>query len=348
MNVRPGDHENYLLRAARLYQEWLCMGWMLTENQRLLYQLLNQKALRADSYKNVKQVVDERREELAPREDGMYRDDHQQPSVGRKILSSSFSGSPRWYNAKFQDAMAICRKFHKPDYFITMTCNPHWPEIEAELKDGQKAQDRPDLVARVFKLKKDQLLRDLKKNGVMGKTVADIEVIEFQKRGLPHAHILIILASQDRPVTPDLVDGTVCAELPPSPEDTEDPEEKKQRQRLQTIVLNNMIHGPCGKANPKSPCMEEGRCSKRYPKPFIKETEVDPDSYYAIYRRRAPVDGGRTVDCPKTRRVIDNSWIVPYNPFLSMRYNCHINTEICILHLTKGRKVSLQVPDKGK
>ena len=94
--------------------------------------------------------------------------------------------------------MAICRKFHKPDYFITMTCNPHWPEIEAELKEGQKAQDRPDLVARVFKLKKDQLLRDLKKNGVLGKTVADIYVIEFQKRGLPHAHILIILANQDR------------------------------------------------------------------------------------------------------------------------------------------------------
>ena len=123
--------------------------------QRLNYQRQNQKALRADSYKNVKEVIDQRREELAPQEDGMYRDDHQQPSVGRKILSSSFSGSPRWYNAKFQDAMAICRKFHKPDYFITMTCNPHWPEIEAELKEGQKAQDTPDLVARVFKLKKD-------------------------------------------------------------------------------------------------------------------------------------------------------------------------------------------------
>ena len=105
--------------------------------------------------------------------------------------------------------------------------------------------------------------------------------------------------------------------------------EKKERQRLETIVLNNMIHDSCGKVNPKCPCMEEGRCTKGYPKPFIKQTDVDPDSYYATYRRRAPVDGGRTVVCPKTRRVIDNSWIVPYNPFPSLRYNCQINTEIC-------------------
>ena len=201
--------------------------------------------------------------------------------------------------------MAICRKFHKPDYFITMTCNPHWPEIEAELKEGQKAQDRPDLVSRVFKLKKDQLIRDLKKGGVLGKTVADIYVIEFQKRGLPHAHILIILADQDRPVTPDLVDSTVCAELPPSADDTDDPEKKKERETLEKIVLSNMIHGPCGKLNPKCPCMEEGRCTKGYPKPFIKQTDVDPGSYYATYRRKAPVDGGRTLVCPKTLQVPD-------------------------------------------
>ena len=125
------------------------------------------------------------------------------------------------------------------------------------------------------------------------------------------------------------MDSTVCAELPPSPDDTDDPEEKNERERLQTIVLNNMIHGPCGKENPKCPCMVDGRCSKGYPKDFIKETTVDPDSYYANYRRRSPTDGGRTVVCPKTGRIIDNRWIVPYNPFLSKRYNSHINTEIC-------------------
>ena len=101
----------------------------------------------------MKEATEERRQALAPREDGMFADDSQQPGVGRKILSSSFVGSPRWFNAQFQDGMAICREYHKPDFFITMTCNPHWPEIKEQLKPGQTAQDRPDLVARVFKQK---------------------------------------------------------------------------------------------------------------------------------------------------------------------------------------------------
>ena len=123
MNQRDRDLD-YLHKGRRLYQEWICISWLAVENQKLTYQRMNQKALRADSYKNVREATDERRRELAPREDGMYADDAQQPAIGRKILSSSFVGSPRWYNSQFQDGMAICREYHKPDFFITMTCNP--------------------------------------------------------------------------------------------------------------------------------------------------------------------------------------------------------------------------------
>ena len=27
--------------------------------------------------------------------------------------------------------------------------------------------------------------------------------------------------------------------------------------------------------------------------------------------------------------MVDNTWIVPYNPWLLLKYNCHINVEIC-------------------
>ena len=107
MNQRDMELD-YLHKGGRLYQEWICISWLAVENQKLTYQRMNQKALRADSYKNVKEATDERRRELAPREDGMYADDAQQPAIGRKILSSSFVGSPRWYNSQFQDGMAIC------------------------------------------------------------------------------------------------------------------------------------------------------------------------------------------------------------------------------------------------
>ena len=333
LNIRRGDNENYLQKAARLFQEWLCMAWVAVEDQRLKFQDLNQKALRADSYKNVQEATAERmrEHELAPREDGLYNDDRQGQwsPIGRKILASSFTGSPRWYNSKFQDGMAICRKYHKPDFFITMTCNPNWPEIKSELLEGQTPQDRPDIVAKVFKFKKDQLINDLTHGGVLGEVVAHMYVIEFQKRGLPHVHILLILADHDRIVTPALVDSVVSAEFPPNPDDTQDPGVREQRQKLQDIVLNSMVHGPCGEGNPNSPCMENGRCTKKFPKEYVKKTIVDPESCYATYQRRSPGDGGRQIEHPKTGRIIDSSWIVPYNPYLSLRYSCHINVECC-------------------
>jgi len=88
------------------------------------------------------------------------------------ILPSSFKGGPREMWQLYQDAMAIVRYCGKPDPFITMTCNPLWPEITAELLPGQSAQDRPDLVSRVFKLKLNALLHDLTKKKVFRKAVA--------------------------------------------------------------------------------------------------------------------------------------------------------------------------------
>lgn len=93
----------------------------------------------------------------------------------------------------YQDAMAIVRRFGKPDLFITFTCNPKWPDIERNLLSGQTSTDRPDLVARVFHLKLKELLKDITVKNVFGKVIAVVYTIEFQKRGLPHAHILLIL-----------------------------------------------------------------------------------------------------------------------------------------------------------
>ena len=305
------------------------MAWVSVENQKLTFQRLNQKALRADTYKNLKEETQKLHEDLSPREDGMFSDDSQRPAVGRKILSSSFVGSPRWYNAKFQDGMAICREYHKPDYFITMTCISKWPEIKELLEEGQSPQDRPDIVARVFRLNKDQLMQDLKSGGILGKVVAHMHVVEFQKRGLPHVHILIILADCDRTLSVESVDSIVVAELPPDRADIEDLQKAAEVQRLRDIEVTNMIHGPCGSENPHSPCMLNGKCSKNFPKDFQKQTSLDTDNNYATYQRRAPEDGGHQFVCPKTNKIIDNRWVVPYCPFLSLRFNCHINVERC-------------------
>ena len=82
------------------------------------------------------------------------------------------------------------------------------------------------------------------------------------RRGLPRTHILIILDNHAITATQNQVDSIVCSELPPDPAATDDPEIKERRQKLQEIVVTSMIHGPCGAANPLSPCMENGRCTK--------------------------------------------------------------------------------------
>jgi len=56
-------------------------------------------------------------------------------------------GSPRFMTQLFQNAIAICRHFHKPDLFLTMTANSKWPEIIYSLFPGQTATDHPDIVS---------------------------------------------------------------------------------------------------------------------------------------------------------------------------------------------------------
>ena len=82
-----------------------------------------------------------------------------------------------------------------------------------------------------------------------------------------------------------------------------------------------MVHRPCGQHNKNSPCMVNGRCSKFFPKGFRSMTIID-DPGFAKYRRR---DDGRTIT--KRRSVLDNSYIVPYNPKLLLKYGCHINVK---------------------
>ncbi|KAM3204667.1 hypothetical protein P3L10_028077 [Capsicum annuum] len=81
----------------------------------------------------------------------------------RVILSSSFTGGARYMIYNYQNAMAICKWDGYPDLFITFTCNPKWPEIIKFLKSrGLHPEDWPHILSRVFKIKLDHLIKDLK------------------------------------------------------------------------------------------------------------------------------------------------------------------------------------------
>lgn len=124
-------YSNHILQGARLFHEFLVDVYVQIEGQRLSYLRHNQHIIRSELYRGLR--------------DALYGDDHRVgvPMLGNEVgvvqsvvLPSSFTGSPRDMQQHYHDAMAIVREHGKPDLFITMTCNPNWPEIQEALLPG--------------------------------------------------------------------------------------------------------------------------------------------------------------------------------------------------------------------
>nr|XP_009804789.1 PREDICTED: uncharacterized protein LOC104249954 [Nicotiana sylvestris] len=288
-----------IVNSRRLFQQFLVDGFTMVESSRLKYIITHQKQLRAHMYKGL--------------EDAVLHGEINPSSLGKRIiLSSSFTGGARYMIQNYQDAMAICKWAGYPNLFITFTCNPKWPEISRFVKSkGLQPEDRLGILARVFKIKLDRLIKDLKEKQIFGSVKSVIYTIEFQKRGLPYAHILLFLHNK-YPNVGD-IDQIIFAEIP---DESVDPYYYK-------VVKNFMMHGPCGSARKSSPCMRNGRCTKHFPKKFVENTTIDEDGY-PVYKRR---DNGRTIQ--KEGIESDNRYVVPHNRYLLLKYGAHINVEWC-------------------
>ena len=119
LQKRP--ESNVLHKAGRLFQQYVVDQYLRVEHENLLFIRHHQTELRAECYQG---VVD------ALQEDNMAR-------IGQRIvLPATFIGSPRYMQKLFHDSMVLVRVLGKPDLFVTMTCNPTWPEILNELEPG--------------------------------------------------------------------------------------------------------------------------------------------------------------------------------------------------------------------
>uniref|UniRef100_A0A7E4URS8 ATP-dependent DNA helicase n=1 Tax=Panagrellus redivivus TaxID=6233 RepID=A0A7E4URS8_PANRE len=276
------DSFNVLFHAGKLFQQYIVDAFVRVEQWRLFYNRKEQKALRADTYKVVA--------DYSPGDDEQH--------IGKRIiLPASFTGSPRYMIQLYQDSMAIVGKFGKPDLFITFTCNANWQEIREQLLEHQSPNDRPDIVARVFHMKSKSLLSEVIDDQIFGKIEAFLWVIEYQKRGLPHCHMLFFLAKEDKIKTPELLDQIIKAVIP-------NPENKA----LYNVVTSFNLHNRCGPDNLEAPCMDKqtGTCSKRFPKPQRDYTSMDVDGF-PEYKR--PKDG--QIHITEKGETVTNEWVVP-------------------------------------
>jgi hypothetical protein len=97
---------------------------------------------------------------------------------------------------------------------------------------------------RVFRAKLEELKKRLMENYILGKVCAHVHVIEFQKRGLSHAHFLLIMNRRYKLTCPEQYDRLISVEIP----------DKKKYLELHKLVIKHMMHGLCGVLNCDCPC----------------------------------------------------------------------------------------------
>ncbi|XP_012841191.1 PREDICTED: uncharacterized protein LOC105961508 [Erythranthe guttata] len=138
---------SYLLHSGRLGHQYAIDSYVKLETSRLDYYRCDQlqQEFWIESFQEIT--------------DSLCIDGENDPAnVGKKVLlPSSFIGGPRDMKKRYVNAMALVQRYGKPDIFSTMTCNPAWKEIKDKLLPNEKPHDRPDLIARVFKAKLEEL-----------------------------------------------------------------------------------------------------------------------------------------------------------------------------------------------
>ncbi|RCN37618.1 hypothetical protein ANCCAN_16467 [Ancylostoma caninum] len=206
-----------------------------------------------------------------------------------------FVGSRNWYQNLYSNAMAVAPRIGKPDLFITFTGSQEWPEIKENLPGKFDTWvTEPMLCARVFFQRMWELKKDIIERKIFGEVTALQMSVEFQKRGMPHAHILVTLKNKLNPLND--IDEYISAEIP--------------------ILPKPGL--ACRRADPN-------KCEKKFPKAFCEDTEITSNGY-PLYRRRKRVNV--PIGKQKTK-LAGNEHVVPYNPYLLLKYRCHINVGAC-------------------
>lgn len=124
--------------------------------------------------------------------------------------------------------MVYVRNYERPDLFITMTCNPQWPDIQSCLFPNQIPADRNDIIARVFNLKVKKLIDLITKEKIYG--VVGCILLNDKKEDC----LMFISWCGSTTNEGQTIDLVLSAELP----------NQRENPSLLNIVSRNMIHGP--------------------------------------------------------------------------------------------------------
>ncbi len=155
-SIFPHLRVNSFMLMARLAQYWLMDFYSRVLDQRMsIIEKMRTRIMMGQT----RQTSDD----LTENEDQDRRAaGHINEPKNESYLPSSVHGSPRHMAALAKNALILGSKFGCPHVFLTLTCNPKWPEIMSQLLDGQTAFDRPEVTAAVFKSRLDQMKMNIR------------------------------------------------------------------------------------------------------------------------------------------------------------------------------------------
>ncbi|XP_044766300.1 uncharacterized protein LOC123322419 [Coccinella septempunctata] len=140
-------------------------------------------------------------------------------------------------------------------------------------------------------MKLNAFIDDIVHKQIYGVVINYQYVIEFQRRGLPHAHIAITLHNDDKLIDGDAVDNIISARIPDE-------------------MTQPLLYG----------CVRH----KCYPKPYREETALAVGTYIKRAEYKRPNDG-RRIYVEAWQRSVTNRRVVPYNAYALATYQCHVS-----------------------
>ena len=233
---------------------------------------------------------------------------------GKIYLPNSIPGCHAYQRRFFHDALHLSRSRGPSHLFVTMTCNPNWPEVRALLDPNitldLKHPSHQTFLARVFVFKRKQLIARLKERDYLFPGHCGVDWIvystEWQKGDYPHAHIAVRLKIDTERIPMNtqlyqisLMDQVVSACLPD--------EDAPHYHQVIAFMQHPSECKSCLREKTKGCGVKT--CRFYFPKPVCAESRIDARGF-PVYRRRE-----------------GDERIVPHNWKLLVEFQCHINAE---------------------
>ena len=297
------------------------------------------------------------------------------PKIGEKsFLGDGHNGSPRHLAKLAMNALTIVSELGRPTFFLTLTCNQLWPEVQCRLFAGQSAFDREDIIdqvcgsvsilllivmvpvfgflffvrsllfLQVFKGRLDALLHNLRSGKYFGdgRIAYMMRVIEYQHRGLPHAHIVFQMTDAP-PIDDKLASTNYIDKFVPPPIflhttdqllmcscfcvyyclanrwiDSEMPvlsaTSTAEDERYLKLVTDYEVHKCYSKAQGEKGCLDDhGKCARGYTDDIIRPTADFDAKGFPLYKRPAEKD----------------LRITPHHRGMLLDWGAHLNLEFC-------------------